>query len=73
MTWVVRGLKALYNFVVGDPVLLVGVTVLFLAVGALARAPGLAPLRPFLPILLVPGILATLVGSLIRETRKPKD
>ena len=72
MTWFARALKATYNFIVGDSVLLVGVTLLFLAVGALAHWPGLDSLRPLLPCVLVLGILATLAGSLLRETRKPK-
>ena len=72
MKWLGRGLKAAFNFLVGDGVLLAGVVLLFLAAGALRIWHHAAFLRGAVPALFVVGVLVTLAGALVREIR-PKD
>ena len=60
-------IKAIYNFIVGDMVILVGValTVTFLAL--INNVSALAPLMGFSGPFLVLGVLSSLVATLSRE------
>jgi hypothetical protein len=64
-------LRSVYNFFVGDPILLMGTLVFFVLIGGLART-GLTQAPLLLGLLLVAGILATLALSLWRETQPQK-
>ncbi len=64
--------RAVYNFFVGDPILLTGTLAFFILIGALART-GLARAPLALGAILILGILATLGLSLWRETQPHKS
>lgn len=60
-------IKAIYNFIVGDMVILIGV-VLALAVLALVNnVAALAPIRSVSGLFLIIAVLASLVATLYRE------
>jgi hypothetical protein len=61
--------KAVYNFIVGDLVILVGVVALLLALWLLSLLSSLALLRPVMGIVLVLALPAVLAVSLWREIR----
>jgi vacuolar-type H+-ATPase subunit I/STV1 len=63
----VKVIKAIYNFIVGDMVILIGV-VLALAVLALVNnVAALAPIRSVSGLFLIIAVLASLVATLYRE------
>jgi len=67
----VKVIKAIYNFIVGDMVILIGV-VLALAVLALVNnVAALAPIRGVSGPFLIIAVLASLVATLSREAFSP--
>jgi ABC-type enterochelin transport system permease subunit len=69
MKIIVKALLAIYNFLVGDPIILMGALLSFIIVELLIyyEVPSLIP-----AIVLIAGIIISLGGSLIREIRPPK-
>lgn len=62
-------IKAIYNFVVGDMVILVGVIITMLILALLNYTPALAALKAASGIILIIAVLVTLCITLNRETR----
>ncbi len=69
MRRITDAVMAVYNFFVGDPVILAGVAVTFVVVGLIARLNALSTARPALGGVVIAGVLASLALSLRRETR----
>lgn len=65
-------IKAIYNFIVGDMVILIGVLVIVAVLALFKYVSALSSLTVASGIILVVGVLAILLGSLSRETR-PKN
>jgi hypothetical protein len=73
MNIILKVILAVYNFFVGDLVILIGVTLLMVV---LALIHFLGALTPFLigsGIILIVGVLATLVATLGREVMRPEN
>ncbi len=64
-------IKAVYNFIVGDMVILIGVTLTVLALALINNVGALAPLRDLTGLILIVGVLASLVATLSREAFSP--
>lgn len=62
-------IKAIYNFLVGDMVILVGVLITMALLALLSYVPALASLRVASGTLLVVAVLVILLSTLSRETR----
>ena len=60
-------IKAIYNFIVGDMVILVGVTLAVIILALINNVPALAPIRGLSGPFLVIAVLASLVATLSRE------
>jgi hypothetical protein len=63
----VKVIKAIYNFIVGDMVILIGVTLAVTILALINNVPALAPLRGLSGPFLVIAVLASLVATLSRE------
>ncbi|MBV8694992.1 MAG: hypothetical protein JO125_03350 [Chloroflexi bacterium] len=63
-------IKAIYNFIVGDMIILIGVLALVLVVALLQHIAALTPLRG---IILIVAVLGTLVASLSREAQGQRE
>jgi hypothetical protein len=64
-------IKAVYNFFVGDPVILAGVAIIFVALGIIIKTTVISA-GPALAVILVAGVIASLSLSLYREIQ-PKS
>jgi hypothetical protein len=62
-------IKAIYNFVVGDMVILVGVIITMAILALLNYVPGLTALKVASGAILVVAVLVILLTTLSRETR----
>ena len=62
-------IKAIYNFLVGDMIILIGVLAAVVILALINGIPALAPLRVISGILLIVAILAVLFATLNREAR----
>ena len=62
-------IKAIYNFIVGDMVILIGVLILVALLALFHYVPALSMLEVASGIILVVGVLVILLSSLGRETR----
>ena len=60
-------IKAIYNFIVGDMVILVGVTLAVIILALINNVSALAPLKGFSGLFLVLAVLGSLVATLSRE------
>jgi hypothetical protein len=60
-------IKAIYNFIVGDMIILVGVIIAVLILALITNVPALAPLRVAAGYILVIAVLAVLSATLLRE------
>ena len=60
-------IKAIYNFIVGDMVILVGVTLAVIVLAIINNVSVLAPLKGFSGPFLVIAVLSSLVATLSRE------
>jgi hypothetical protein len=63
----VKIIKAIYNFIVGDMVILIGVLLTVIVLALINTVSALAPLKEFSGPILVLGVLSSLVASLSRE------
>ncbi len=60
-------IKAIYNFIVGDMVILIGITLAVIILALINNVPALAPIRGLSGPFLVIAVLASLVATLSRE------
>jgi len=67
----VKVIKAIYNFIVGDMVILIGVVLAVIILALINNVPALAPLKSFSGPFLVIAVLASLVATLSREAFSP--
>jgi hypothetical protein len=64
-------IKAIYNFIVGDMVILIGVILAVIILALINNVSALAPLKGFSGPFLVIAVLGSLVASLSREAFSP--
>ena len=64
-----KTLKAIYNFIVGDMIILVGIIIIAILLGLIANIGALAPLRVVIGPVLIVAALVTLSATLYREAR----
>ena len=60
-------IKAIYNFIVGDMFILIGITLTVTVLALINNVSALASLKGFSGLFLVIGVLGSLVASLSRE------
>ena len=60
-------IKAIYNFIVGDMFILIGIALTVAVLALINNVSALAPLKSFSGLFLVIGVLGSLVASLSRE------
>ena len=60
-------IKAIYNFIVGDMVILIGVVLAVIVLALINNVSILAPLKGFSGLLLVIAVLGSLIATLSRE------
>jgi hypothetical protein len=65
-------IKAIYNFIVGDMVILVGVTLAVIILALINNVAVLAHLKGFSGPFLVIAVLSSLIATLFREAFSPK-
>ncbi len=65
-------IKSIYNFIVGDMIILIGVLVAILVLALIDNVAFLAPLRPASGIILIATVLLVLFGTLSREAFSSK-
>ena len=70
MNVILKVILAIYNFFVGDLVILIGVTLTMVILALINSVGALAPLRGGLGLILIVGVLATLAATLGREVRR---
>jgi len=63
----VKVIQAIYNFIVGDVVILIGITLAVIILALINNVPALAPIRGLSGPFLVIAVLASLVATLSRE------
>jgi len=63
----VKVIKAIYNFIVGDMVILIGITLAVIILALINNVPALAPLKGFSRPFLILAVLGSLVTTLSRE------
>ncbi len=64
-----RAIKAVYNFIVGDMIILIGILLTILILALINNIDALAPLRVATGAILVIAVLGVLVATLSREAR----
>ena len=62
-------IKAIYNFLVGDMIILVGVIIVMLFLALIYNVAALSPLRTVAGTILVITVLGVLTATLLREAR----
>ncbi|MBO0781618.1 MAG: hypothetical protein J2P37_22585 [Ktedonobacteraceae bacterium] len=62
-------IKAIYNFLVGDMIILAGVVIVMVLLGLIHLVTALAFLRPASSVLLILALLFILAATLYREMR----
>jgi hypothetical protein len=62
-------IKAIYNFLVGDMIILVGVIIALLVLALINTVNALAPLRAATGFILVVVVIAVLTATLYREAK----
>ena len=73
MNVILKVILAIYNFFVGDLVILLGVTLTMVILALIHSLGALAPLRGGASAILIVGVLATLVASLGREVMRAEN
>jgi hypothetical protein len=63
----VKVIKAIYNFLVGDMIILVGILITVLILALIAHVPGLHILAVISGVILIVAVLTVLTTTLIRE------
>jgi hypothetical protein len=61
-------IKAIYNFIVGDMIILVGITITVIILALIDTISALASLRAISGVILVVAVLSVLTATLLRET-----
>jgi hypothetical protein len=67
----VNVIKAIYNFIVGDMIILIGVTLALAVLALINNVAALAPIRGLSGAILIIAVLASLVATLSREAFSP--
>jgi hypothetical protein len=67
----VKVIKAIYNFIVGDMVILIGVVLALAVLALINNVAALAPIRGLSGPFLIIAVLASLVATLSREAFSP--
>jgi membrane protein implicated in regulation of membrane protease activity len=62
-------IKAIYNFIVGDMIILIGVIIAMLILALIYNVAALTPLRTISGFILVIAVLGVLSATLLREAR----
>lgn len=62
-------IKAIYNFLVGDMIILVGVLLAIVVLALINNVDALAPLRVATGAILIIAVLSVLIATLTREAR----
>ena len=62
-------IKAIYNFIVGDMIILVGVIITAIILELINTVGALASLRAISGVILVVAVLSVLTATLLRETK----
>jgi hypothetical protein len=65
----VKVIKAIYNFIVGDMIILIGVIITILILALINIVSALAPLRVATGAILVVAVLCVLTTTLFREVK----
>ena len=65
-------IKAIYNFIVGDMIILVGVLLATLLLALIDNVAALSPLRSISGLILVIAVIAVLGLTLLREAREKR-
>jgi hypothetical protein len=73
MNVILKVILAVYNFFVGDLVILIGVTLTMVILALINSVGALAPLRGGSGLILIVGVLATLVATLGREVMRSEN
>ena len=73
MNIVLKVILAVYNFFVGDLVILLGATLMMVVLALIHFLGALALLRGGSGIILIVGVLATLLATLGREVMRPEN
>jgi hypothetical protein len=73
MNIILKIILAVYNFFVGDLVILIGVTLTMVILALINSVAELAPLRGGLGTIMIVGVLATLVATLGREVMRSEN
>jgi len=73
MNIILKIILAVYNFFVGDLVILIGVTLTMVILALINSVGALAPLRGGSGLILIVGVLATLVATLGREVMRSEN
>ena len=60
-------IKAIYNFIVGDMIILIGIVITALILALINAVNALAPLRAISGVILIVAVLAVLTTTLMRE------
>ena len=73
MNIILKAILAVYNFFVGDLVILIGITLTMVIIALINFVGALAPLRGGSGTILIVGVLATLVATLGREVMRSEN
>jgi hypothetical protein len=73
MNVILKVILAVYNFFVGDLVILIGVALTMVILALIHFEGALAALRGASGLILIVGVLATLVATLGREVARPEN
>ncbi len=73
MNVILKVILAIYNFFVGDLVILIGVALTMVILALIHFEGALAALRGASGLILIVGVLATLVATLGREVARPEN
>jgi len=65
-------IKAIYNFLVGDMIILVGILLVVLLLALIDNVAALSPLRVISGPILIIAVLGVLTATLLREARAQK-
>ena len=64
-----KALKAIYNFIVGDMIILIGITIAVIVLALINFVAALAPLSGASAYILIIAVLVVLTATLMREAR----
>ena len=64
-----KAIKAIYNFIVGDMIILIGITITVIVLALINFVDALAPLSGASAYILIIAVLVVLTATLMREAR----